>query len=108
MFVWFRLAYLGLGAKGFQGYLAHKKTAAPLGPYSRTMPRVLRGSWRGGCSLMGEVPLYLPCGMGVGWFRGSGCRVSGLKVQGAGVKLAGSGFRSAVFDWFRLAYLGAG
>jgi hypothetical protein len=57
---------------------------------------------------MGEVPLYLPCGMGVGWFRGAGCRVSGLQVQGAGVKLAGSGFRSAVFDWFRLAYLGAG
>ena len=37
--------------------LTRKRT--PLGPYSRTMPRVLGGSWGGGRFLMNEVPLYL-------------------------------------------------
>ena len=35
------------------------RNSAPLGTYSRTMPRVLGGSWGGGLFLMGEVPLYL-------------------------------------------------
>ena len=30
----------------------------PLGPYRRTIPRALWGSWGGGRFLMGEVPLY--------------------------------------------------
>ena len=30
----------------------------PLGPFSRPMPMVLRGSWGGGRVLMGELPLY--------------------------------------------------
>jgi hypothetical protein len=29
----------------------------PLGPYGRSMPRVLGGSYGSGCFLMGEVPL---------------------------------------------------
>ena len=34
-----------------------QKKCNPLGPYRRPMPRVLGGSWGGGCFLMGEVPL---------------------------------------------------
>ena len=30
----------------------------PVGPYRRTMPRVVGGSWGGGRFLMGEVPMY--------------------------------------------------
>ena len=30
----------------------------PLGPYSRTMPRALWGSWGGGRFRMSKVPLY--------------------------------------------------
>ena len=35
----------------------------PIGPYSRTMPRLLRRSWGGGGSLLSEVTLYAsyPC-----------------------------------------------
>ena len=33
---------------------------ASLGLYSRTMPRALRWSWRGGLFLMSEVPLLCP------------------------------------------------
>ena len=39
-----------------QGYPAYEERH-PLGPYSRTMPRVLGGSQRGGRFRMGEVPL---------------------------------------------------
>ena len=64
-----------------QGYLAHKKNFIPqgtprdplevplyrgtslenrhpVGPYSRTMPKLLWRSWGGGRFLMSEVPLY--------------------------------------------------
>ena len=34
------------------------RNSAPLGPYSRPMPRVLGGSQGGGRFLMGEVSLY--------------------------------------------------
>ena len=36
--------------------LSRKHTS--LGPYRRPMPRVLGGSWGGGCFLMSVVPLY--------------------------------------------------
>ena len=56
-----------------QGYLAHKRQPpprtyrgtsiirkrTPLGPYSRTMPRLLWRSWGGGWFLMSEVFLYM-------------------------------------------------
>ena len=42
--------------KGLQGYLTYKKTD-PLGPWGRTMSRVIGGFWGGGRFLMGEVPL---------------------------------------------------
>ena len=35
-----------------------RRNSAPLGPYSRTMPRALRWSWGGGQFLMSEAPLY--------------------------------------------------
>ena len=34
------------------------RNCAPLGPYSRTMPRVLGGSLGGGRFLMSQIPLY--------------------------------------------------
>ena len=34
------------------------RNSAPLGPYSRTMPRALWSPWGGGLFLMSEVPLY--------------------------------------------------
>ena len=34
------------------------RNSAPLGPYSRTMPRALWWSYGGGRFLMSEVPLY--------------------------------------------------
>jgi len=34
------------------------RNSAPLGPYSRNMPRALWWSWGGGLFLMSEVPLY--------------------------------------------------
>ena len=46
-----------LERRALQGYLTYKKPR-PLGPYSRTMPTVLGGSYGGGRFLMGEVPLY--------------------------------------------------
>ena len=41
-----------------QGYLAHEN-CPPIGPYSRTMPRVLWRSWGVAEFLMSEVPLYV-------------------------------------------------
>ena len=34
------------------------RNSALLGPYRRPMPRVIGGSWGGGCFLTSEVPLY--------------------------------------------------
>ena len=45
-------------SRGYRDTLLIRKRT-PLGPYRRPMPRVLKGSWGGGCFLMGEVPLYL-------------------------------------------------
>jgi hypothetical protein len=42
--------------QGLQGYLAHEN-CTPLRTYSRTIPRVLGGSYGGGSFLMSEVPL---------------------------------------------------
>ena len=60
-----RRAFLTMGAvphgigfgRALEGYLTHQKQRA-LGPYSRTMPMVLRWTWGGGLFLMGEVTLY--------------------------------------------------
>ena len=43
---------------GYRGTSLTRKRS-PLGPYSRPMPIVLRGSSGGGCFLMSEVPLYV-------------------------------------------------
>ena len=58
------------------------RNSALLGPYRRPMPRVLGGSWGGGRSRFGEVPLY---GMS---HESSGSR---------GFELSGFGFRSLEF-----------
>jgi len=42
----------------YRGTTLNRKRT-PLGPYRRPMPRVLGGSYGGGCFLMGEVPLYV-------------------------------------------------
>ena len=47
---------IGFG-RALEGYLTHQKQRA-LGPYSRTMPMVLRWTWGGGLFLIGEVTLY--------------------------------------------------
>ena len=39
------------------------RNSAPLGPYSRTMPRSLWWSWGGGLYLMSEAPLYPEAGL---------------------------------------------
>ena len=44
------------GAKGYRGASLTRKRA-PLGPYRRPMPRILRGSQGDGCFILGEVPL---------------------------------------------------
>jgi len=54
--------------KTIHGYLAYKKPS-PVGPYSRTMPRLLWWSYRGGRFLTSEVPLH------------PSCRMSGLCVR---------------------------
>ena len=38
---------------------SHMRKHAPKGPYRRSMPRILGGSWEGGRCFIGEVPLYL-------------------------------------------------
>jgi hypothetical protein len=48
---------------GLQGYLVHKNP-----PPRRTLPRVLRWSWRGGLFLMSEVP-HVEC-KAIPWTRG--------------------------------------
>jgi len=49
------------GGSDVQEYLAFKKYPL-LGPYSRTIPKVIRWScWGGGLFLMSEEPLYEAC-----------------------------------------------
>ena len=50
------IAVRGMGLKVYRGTSVIRKRT-PVGPYSRTMPRVLGGSQGGLRFLMGEVPL---------------------------------------------------
>ena len=46
----------GTAVSAYRGASLIRK-CTPLGPYRRPMPRLLGGSYGGGCFLMGEVPL---------------------------------------------------
>ena len=54
--VWRSLCGVNEGPSAYRGTL-FTRNRLRLGPYSRTMPRALWGSWEGGHFLMSEVPL---------------------------------------------------